>query len=107
MSPSTVHEHAPLTSPDDVVAALDQRRVPDGRRSWVVNVVGIHLAGSHLWIQIERKCRPRESLILRIVPGATAADVLRALIRQPPRPDRQCIVSIFPMPCVQAGARVH
>lgn len=91
-----VRDQMPLTSLDDVVAALDQQRVDDGDGGWVVDVLGIHVAESYLWIQIAQKHRPHESLVLRIASGTTAGDVLRALTRERPHPHRQRVLSIFP-----------
>lgn len=63
----------------DVVSVLDQRRIEVGGQWWVIEVVGVHRVGADLWVQIACKCRPNESLVLRIASGTTVDDVLHAL----------------------------
>jgi hypothetical protein len=52
-------------------AALDGRSLGDGPDKWTVNVVGMHLEGSDLWIQLQSTEDPSHSFLLHVVRGAT------------------------------------
>jgi hypothetical protein len=52
-------------------AALDGRSLGDERDRWTVNVAGMHLEGSDLWIQLQSTEDPSHCFLLHVVRGAT------------------------------------
>ncbi len=81
MAASLEREAFPTTEVqfDDVIVALDHQRVGEGAGSWVVEVLGVHSAGSDLWVQIARNGEPDDTLVLHVLPEATVGDALAAL----------------------------
>lgn len=66
---------------DEVFAALDQQRIGDGTSGWQVYVQGVHTVGPDLWVQISRNNDPADTVIVQLVPDASAGDVVAALQR--------------------------
>ena len=59
--------------------ALDQRSFSVGAEQWLTEVVGIHLDGLDVWIQLESFGAQLRNFIIRIRPGTTLNEVLAAV----------------------------
>jgi hypothetical protein len=57
-------------------SALDQKVVAVGAERWVAQVVGIHVDGPDLWIQIAAAADPTRSAVLHITSGMRIEDAL-------------------------------
>lgn len=62
-------------------AALDQRCFAVGALRWTTQVVGIHVHGLDVWIQLESAEEPVRSLVLHVTPGMQLFDALEAIER--------------------------
>jgi hypothetical protein len=66
-------------------AALDQRCFGVGTARWTAQVVGIHVDGFDVWIQLERAGDPLRSLVLHVRPGMDlfgAVDAIEEMLRR-------------------------
>jgi hypothetical protein len=70
----------PTPSRADLIAAeLDQRRIGDGKHSWVLHVFGVHGDERDLWIQVSDRPDGEDGFVLHLSPWATAAHAIAAL----------------------------
>lgn len=72
-----------MTVADCWFAALDQRPFTSGSRCFTTRVVGVHLDGSHTWIQLEFAEHPGSAFLLHLTPWAglnDAVSIIRAEI---------------------------
>jgi hypothetical protein len=89
---SEVSEHTPSTVAGDTAvdgawsggaqwwfAALDQRCFAAGTERWTAQVVGIHVDGFDVWIQLESAGTPFRSLLLHVRPGMHLFDAVEAI----------------------------
>jgi hypothetical protein len=60
-------------------AALDQRCFVAGPERWVAEVVGIHLDGIDVWIQLESAVGSLRSLILHVTQGTGLHEAIDAI----------------------------
>ena len=65
-----------MTVADCWFAALDQRPFTSGNGLWTTRVVGIHLDGLHIWIQLEFAEHPGSSFLLHLTPWAGLHDAV-------------------------------
>jgi hypothetical protein len=86
------------------IAALDQRCVCNESMSWVIYVLGVHVDGGKIWIQISRDGDPDDTLVLRVPPEASTADALAALASAPHATESQPF--IIDAPATHAGATI-
>ena len=59
--------------------ALDQRFFAVGAERWRTQVVGIHRDGLDVWIQLESLGEQLREFIIRVTPGTTVNDVVKAI----------------------------
>jgi len=64
---------------EQVIAALDHRRIGKGRLRWVAQVLGVHTVGGDLWIQVAKDDDPAEGVVVHCPPWATIDHVIAAL----------------------------
>lgn len=64
-------------------AALDGRSLGEGSDSWTVQVVGMHVDGSDLWIQLQSAVDPTQGFVLHVIRGTSWYDAVSTLY--PPR----------------------
>ena len=64
---------------DRLIAALDHQRVGEGEASWVVQVLGVHVDGRNLWLQVARDDDPSDGVVLHLRPWGTADQARAAL----------------------------
>jgi hypothetical protein len=62
--------------------ALDCRCFAVGAERWIAQVVGIHVVGIDVWIQLESATGALRSLTLRVTRGATLPEVLEMIERK-------------------------
>jgi hypothetical protein len=62
-------------------AALDERQIDAGDRSWVAKVSGVHTDGCEWWIQITPAGDPEHGLVLHLNARASVSSALTALAR--------------------------
>lgn len=58
---------------------LDHRRVGDGDDGWVVCVVGVHVDGDTIWVQVAKDDRDDDTIVVRMERGTKVADVVASL----------------------------
>ena len=63
-------------------AALDQRWFSTGADRWLTQVVGIHEAAEDVWIQLQTLGEQLRDITIRVQPGMSLADVVRAIEMQ-------------------------
>ena len=68
-----------MSRADELIAALDRRRVGDSTGSKVVYVLGVHTDGRDLWIQVALSEDGGDNLVLHLPPDATAQDAMATL----------------------------
>jgi hypothetical protein len=73
-----------LSRLDGLLVALDDQRIGEGPGSWRVEVLGVHESGGDLWVQIARNGAVNDTLVLHLLPWATARDALIALATAKP-----------------------
>lgn len=61
-------------------AALDGQRIDSGDGTWIIEVVGIHVDGADLWVQIAPHGHESSALVLRVSWG-TPVDWAKVMIR--------------------------
>ena len=61
---------------------LDQKRIGNGLREWVVQVTGIHVDGNNVWIQIADVDNIGGSILLHVSTTTSVQRALRALTMQ-------------------------
>lgn len=69
-------------------AALDQRLLSIDAERWLTQVVGVHLDGEDVWIQVQPLREQLRDLTIRVSPGMSVDDVVRsitAMIREASR----------------------
>lgn len=76
---STVGSPQEPTRAETVAAELDLQAVGDGANAWVVHVLGVHMDGRQLWVQIAPNPEGNPSFLLRLSPLATARHALATL----------------------------
>ena len=59
-----------------IFAALDQQRIGDDTDAWVAYVMGVHVSGRDVWIQVARDDRGAETIILHLLADSTSDDLL-------------------------------
>lgn len=74
-------ETVETTFADQWFAALDQRRIGAGARSWVAQVLGVHCEDDGLWIQLSSSEDPFATIVLHLAPTTPIDDVIAALER--------------------------
>jgi hypothetical protein len=62
-------------------AALDERQIDAGERSWIARVTGVHTDGSEWWIQIAPDGDPDRGLVLHLAAYASVSNAVAALDR--------------------------
>jgi len=71
---------------EQIVTALDGRRFNQGADSWVADIVGVHVTGEELWVQVARRDYSGDSIVLHLSRWATAHHAVAALSRLPVAP---------------------
>jgi hypothetical protein len=97
-----IHHESPLGRGLDIeqriVAGLDRQRIGGGPDSWMAYVLGVHVDGATIWIQIARNEDADESVIVRMRADAAPGDVLDALTRIAPQADASPVVVVVGPP---------
>ena len=60
-------------------AALDQRLLSIDAERWLTQVVGVHVDGADVWIQIQPLREQLRDLTVRVSPGMSVDDVVRSV----------------------------
>ncbi len=60
-------------------AALNQKPLSIGAERWLTQVVGVHLDGDDVWIQVQPLREQLRDLTIRVSPGMTVDDVVRSI----------------------------
>jgi hypothetical protein len=76
---STVRSAEGPTRAETVAAELDLQAVGDGANAWIVHVLGVHMDGRQVWVQIAPSPEGNPSFLLRLSPLATARHALATL----------------------------
>ena len=63
-------------------SALDYRCFAVGAERWIAQVVGVHVVGDDVWVQLESAIGALRSLTLRITRGMTLPEVLEMIERR-------------------------
>lgn len=77
---------------DFVFASLDHKRICDTRGGWLTSVVGVHVDGSTIWVQIAKDDSDDASIVVKMDSFTPADDVLAALSRTPTDSSSRLIV---------------
>ena len=64
---------------EQLIAALDQRRFGDAPDRWVANVLGVHIDGAELWVQVARGSDLSKTLVLHLSSWAKPQHAIAAL----------------------------
>ena len=64
---------------DQLISTLDRQRIGEGATSWVTQVLGVHVDGQELWVQIAPDNDLSESVVLRLSAWATPQHAIAAL----------------------------
>lgn len=64
---------------DQLIAALDHHRVGDSAGGDLVYVLGVHIDGRDLWIQVALREDGRDNVVLHLLPDATVEDAMATL----------------------------
>ena len=80
MEPNRASDIIPISS-HGWFAALDDREIDAGDRSWVAKVSGVHTDGSEWWIQITPAGDPEHGVVLHLAAYASLSSALAALGR--------------------------
>jgi hypothetical protein len=64
---------------DQLISTLDRQRIGEGSTSWVAEVLGVHVDGQDLWVQIAPAHAVAESIVLRLSAWATPQHAIAAL----------------------------
>jgi hypothetical protein len=62
--------------------ALDQRSLAVGPERWLTQVVGVHLEGGEVWIQLQSLPEQLQDFTIRVRPDMTVDDVVTAVEAQ-------------------------
>jgi len=60
-------------------SALDQRVLSIDAERWLTQVVGVHLDGADVWIQVQPLREQLRDLTIRVSPGMGVDDVVRSI----------------------------
>lgn len=63
-------------------SALDQRSLAVGAERWLTQVVGVHVEGSDVWIQLQSLPEQLQDFTIRVRPEMTIDDVVTAVEAQ-------------------------
>jgi hypothetical protein len=88
-SPRAGNDPARLSAADHWFAALDQRQIGTGPRTWVVQVLGVHGGDDDLWVQIAPSVDPGATIVLHLSSETPVEEALRALEHRAPNVDRK------------------
>jgi hypothetical protein len=61
-------------------AALDQKPLSIGVERWLTQVVGVHLDGDDVWIQVQPLREQLRDFTIRVAPGMGVDDVLGTIV---------------------------
>ncbi len=81
---------------DSWMFALDNQAVGTGAASWCVQVLGVHVDGPEVWVQIARNDDADDAVLLHLFPGATADDALAALAMTRPAATHPLVIEARP-----------
>ena len=77
--------------------ALDQRRIDAGTQCWIAHVMGIHLDGREIRIQIATGDAPEKSLVLHLSGWTTIDQAIAAMKARPVEHDSYPrVISVIP-----------
>lgn len=62
-----------------IFAALDQQRIGDDGDAWVAYVMGVHVSGRDVWIQVAKDDRGAETIVLHLSADTTSDNLLFSL----------------------------
>jgi hypothetical protein len=88
-SPQAGNDPARLSAADQWFAALDQRQIGTGPRTWVAQVLGVHGGDDDLWVQIAPSVDPGATIVLHLSSATSLEEALRALEHRAPNVDRK------------------
>ena len=63
-------------------SALDQRSLAVGADRWLTQVVGVHVEGGEVWIQLQSLPEELQDFTIRVGPEMTVDDVVTAVEAQ-------------------------
>jgi hypothetical protein len=75
-------EEAPRGNAHWWFTALDQRSLAVGAERWLTQVVGVHVKGSEVWIQLQSLPEQLQDFTIRVRPDMTVDDVVTAVAAQ-------------------------
>ena len=85
LSPATpavgapVIDEAPRDNAHWWFTELDQRALAVGSERWLTQVVGVHVEGGDVWIQLQSLPEQLRDLTIRVRPGMSVDDVVSAV----------------------------
>lgn len=95
--PAADDERYPQNLADRWFRALDQRRIEAGTRRWIAHVMGIHLDGREIWVQIAPGDAPEKSLVLHLSGWTTIDQAIIAMKARPVEHDSYPrVISVIP-----------
>ena len=75
-------EEAPRSNAHWWFRALDQRSLAVGAERWLTQVVGVHVEGGEVWIQLQALPEQLQDFTIRVRPDMTVDDVVTAVAAQ-------------------------
>jgi hypothetical protein len=95
--PADDEERYPQNLANRWFRALDQRRIDAGTRCWIAHVMGIHLDGREIWIQIAAGDTSEKSLVLHLSGWTTVDQAITAMKTRPvERESFPRVISVIP-----------
>ena len=79
---STVASESPRESAQWWFTALDQRSLAVGADRWLTQVVGVHVDGGEVWIQLQSLPAQLHDFTIRVRPEMSVDDVVTAVQAQ-------------------------
>jgi hypothetical protein len=83
-----------LSEIDQLFAALDGVSVSNGGGEWSSRIQGIYADGPYVWVQLSLAGHVAQSVIMRLSPPTTIADIIRALEAVPVDEESPTVVRI-------------